>query len=65
MAAKQGGAGTKKHGRDLLKCKRYRDHQTCEKNKLKRVLKSNGHDYAVEWAKKNGVIAYLVKLEQR
>ena len=62
MATKQGGAGTKKHGRDLAKCKKYRDHQTCERNKLKRVLQSNGYDFAIEWAKTNGVIAYLNKM---
>ena len=64
MAAKQGGAGTKKHGRDKIKCKKYRDHQTAERNKLKRVLQSNGYEYAMEWAKKNGVIAYLNKAVQ-
>ena len=65
MAAKQGGSGTKKHGRDLAKCKKYRDHQTAERNKLKRVLQSNGYEYAMEWAKNNGVIAYLNKMVQR
>ena len=64
MAAKQGGAGTRKHGRDLAKCKRYRDHQTREKNKIKKILQSNGVDYAAEWAKKYGAIALLNKLIQ-
>jgi len=64
MATKQGGAGTKKHGRDKAKCQKYRDHQTAERNKLKRVLQSNGYTYAQEWAKKNGVIAYLNKMVQ-
>lgn len=62
MAKAQGGAGTKIHGRDKAKCQKYRDHQTAERNKLKRVLKSNGYEYAQMWAKKNNVIAYLNKL---
>lgn len=62
MATKQGGAGTKKHGRDLAKCKKYRDHQTRERNKIKRVLQSNGYEYALEWAKKNNAVVFLNKL---
>jgi len=65
MAANSGGAGSKRFGRDAAKCKKYRDHQTAERNKLKRVLQSNGYDYAMEWAKNNGVIAYLNKMVQR
>ena len=64
MANSQGGAGSKKFGRNLAKCKKYRDHQVGERNKLKRVLQSNGYEYAKEWAKKNGVIAYLNKMVQ-
>ena len=64
MTANTGGAGSKKFGRNLAKCKKYRDHQTGERNKLKRVLQSNGYDYAMEWAKSNGVIAYLNKMVQ-
>ena len=62
MATKQGGAGSKKFGRNMAKCKRYRDHQTREKNKIKKVLQSNGMEYAIEWAKKNGASAYLNQL---
>ena len=62
MATKQGGAGTRKHGRDLAKCKKYRDHQTREKHKIKKILQSNGYEYAKEWAQKNGAIAHLNKL---
>ena len=62
MATKQGGAGTKKHGRDLAKCKKYRDHQTRERNKIKKILQSNGYDYALEWAKSNNAVAFLNKL---
>jgi hypothetical protein len=62
MAKQTGGAGTRKFGRDNVKCAAYRAHQQREKNKLPRILRSNGIEYAMEWAKKNGVIALLNKL---
>ena len=62
MAAKQGGAGTKKHGRDKVKCAAYRTHQQREKNKIKRVLQSNGYEYAKTWAAKNAASVFLNRL---
>ena len=55
MANSTGGAGSKKHGRDKAKCLAYRQHNQREKNKIKRIIKSNGLDYATEWAKKYSV----------
>ena len=62
MANSQGGAGTKKHGRNKEKCAKYRTHKVREKNKIKKVLQSNGYTYAEKWAKANGVVAELNKL---
>jgi hypothetical protein len=38
--AKSGGA--KKYGRNKIKCQRYRDRDTRFRNKMKRILRSNG-----------------------
>ena len=62
MATKQGGAGTKKHGRDKEKCAKYRNHQVRERNKIKKILQSNDLEYAMVWAKKYGAVAFLNKL---
>ena len=49
MADKQkSGGGAKKHGRDKLKCKRYRDRLTRFQNKLKNFLKHNISKSATE-----------------
>ena len=39
MARRTGGGGTRKHGRNRLKCERYRREHRREKNKLRRILK--------------------------
>lgn len=36
MSKKQGGAGGKKHGRNLKKCARYKAEHRAEKNKNRR-----------------------------
>jgi hypothetical protein len=59
MANSTGGAGSKKHGRDKAKCQAYRQHNQREKNKIKRILKSNGLTYATDWCKKNEVMFLL------
>jgi hypothetical protein len=48
-----GGKGSKKAGRSKAKCQRYHDHKMRERNKLKRILRSNGYAYALAWAKAN------------
>jgi hypothetical protein len=54
--------GNKKHGRNEDKCKKYRASKTREKNKLKRVLQSNGRKAAEEYADKVELYGYLRKL---
>jgi hypothetical protein len=51
-----------KHGRNLAKCKRYRIEQRREKNKLKRIVKSNGITQANQYADKHELWGYLRKL---
>ncbi len=58
--AKSGGK--RKHGRDLAKCKRYRDHSTREKHKIKRILQSSGVAFAKAWARERHVEMLLDKI---
>lgn len=51
----QSGGGARKHGRNMEKCKRYRAAKTRERNKLRRVLRSNGRVAGIAYAKKDGV----------
>ena len=56
MAHKQkGGGGTRKYGRNIEKCKAYRGRNIRERNKIKRILQSNGYQAAVEYGKRYGV----------
>lgn len=57
---KSGGA--KKYGRSEERCKKYRILKTREKNKLKRVLQSNGVKAAEAYADKYELYGYLRKL---
>ena len=57
---KSGGA--KKYGRDAAKCQKYKLTQVREKNKLKRVLQSNGSKAARKYASENGLLTYFEKL---
>lgn len=57
--------GKRKYGRNLGKCKSYRDHQTREKHKIKRILRSNGLAYAQAWARERHVEGLLAKLIRR
>lgn len=43
------------------KYKRYAEHNTCAKNKAKRVVRSNGPEYARKWAKDRSVSALVEK----
>jgi len=47
--------GSKKHGRNKEKCKRYRAANTRERNKLRRVLRSSGLVAAQAYAEKHGL----------
>jgi hypothetical protein len=51
--SKSGGA--RKIGRNLRKCKMYRDNHIRERNKLKRVLQSCGRAFAEKWALEHGM----------
>jgi hypothetical protein len=57
MAEKQkkGGGGNRKHGRAVRKCAAYRAHKTMERNKIKRILQSNGFKAALAFARANGI----------
>ena len=44
---KSGGA--KKYGRNKESCKKYMNEMRRERNKLKRIVKYNGREYAKKW----------------
>jgi len=48
-------AGRGKAGKNAKKCKMYKDNKTREKNKLKRILQSNGIVEARKYAKKHSI----------
>jgi len=52
------GKGCRKAGRAKLKCARYTSNHIREKNKLRRIMQSNGAAAAVSYAGKNGIITY-------
>ena len=65
MTTQAGGKGSRKHGRNKVKCKLYRDHKIREKNKIKRIVKSNGLEYAIIWAKEYSVsIPGVLRIKQ-
>ena len=55
--------GLRKIGRNKDKCALYRAMKTREKNKLKRVLQSNGREAAKEYASKHILTEYLKRLD--
>lgn len=69
MATSSGGKkGSRKIGRDKVKCALYRAHKTREKNKLKRILRAHGakgEDIAYAYADKFGLTTYLKTLLNR
>lgn len=54
--------GLRKHGRDKNKCAAYKAMKTREKNKLKRVLQSNGLTAAKEYAEKYKLTGFLKRV---
>lgn len=54
--------GQKKHGRNNEKCRIYEDHRSKEKNKLPRILQSNGLTAAYYFAGQHGLMKLLRKL---
>jgi len=56
------GTGSKKAGRNKAKCLFYRTMHTREKNKIKRILKSNGFPAAEEYAKQYNMTGWLAGL---
>lgn len=52
---KKGGGGNRKHKRNIKRCANYRAHKTCERNKLKKILQSNGFKAALLYAHANGL----------
>lgn len=61
QSSKGKGKG-RKLGRNKKKCTQYRAMHTREKNKIRRVLQSNGLAYAKEWAFKHNVTHFLQTL---
>lgn len=59
---KKGSGGLRKVGRNLEKCKRYRNMHTREMNKVRRVFRSSGRKAAEKYANENGVSTYLSNL---
>lgn len=53
-SAQRKRGGSKKHGRNKVKCQRYRDRGIRFKNKMKRILQSNGPEAAQKYK-----LAYL------
>jgi hypothetical protein len=64
MADQNEKKGCKKAGRSTDKCKSYRLRQTRERNKLKRILQSNGPVAAEAYADLYGLYGYLRKLQK-
>lgn len=61
--SESGGKGkSRKLGRDKVKCAAYRASKVREKNKIKRVLASNGYKSAVKYAREKGLTDYFSKL---
>jgi hypothetical protein len=54
---KSGGKGSKKYGRNKIKCANYRARKLREIHKVKRILQSNGRDEAIAYARAHGVKA--------
>jgi hypothetical protein len=55
--SKHGGA--RKYGRNKTKCERYRAAKTAERNKAKRIFKSNGATAYKAYCIKTGIKNYL------
>lgn len=49
------GKKGRKIGRNKKKCEQYRAHNTRAKNKIKRVLQSNGLAYAIVYAREHSL----------
>lgn len=63
MSKAQGGKGSRrKIGRNKAKCGYYQNDKTREKNKLKRILASNGPDEANKYAAKYTLESWLHRL---
>jgi hypothetical protein len=56
--------GLRKHGRNKDKCAAYKNLKTREKNKLKRVLRSNGREAAKSYAEKYQLTEYLKRISR-
>jgi len=61
MAGQQ--KGKSKAGKKKAKCERYRNGKVRERNKIKRILQSNGLAYAKMWAKERGVLRMIPGME--
>ena len=65
MAKKQSqkkSGGMRKYGRNLERCAKYKAMHTREKNKIRRVLRSNGFTAAQSYAEQHNLVGYLTRL---
>lgn len=60
-----GGKKNRKHGRAARKPKtaRYNLSHRRERNKIKRIIRSNGMAFARQWARDRGILHFLPKVE--
>jgi len=64
MAEKQKkSGGGRKIGRNEEKCKKYRTSKNKERNKLKKILQSNGFQAAEKYAEEKELWGYLKKIQ--
>jgi hypothetical protein len=62
LNSKTGGGKCNKAGRNSAKCKKYRANKNREKNKIKRIMHSNGVQAAEQYAEVFGLQGYLRNL---
>jgi hypothetical protein len=55
MESTKSGKKNRKLGRDAKKCGEYRTMHRRERNKLKKIVRSNGLEFAKAWALERGV----------
>ena len=65
MSESGGHKKGRKLGRDKVKCAAYRASKVREKNKVRRVLASNGYKQAVKYAREKGLTDYFAKIVRR
>jgi hypothetical protein len=60
----RGGKKGRKIGRNIVKCAAYKLKHVRERNKLKRIVRSNGLEFAQDWAGSRGVLGLVNKIQE-